>query len=162
MAKILNVDLKNSDVTVGMDDGSAVHVSLKEFSFIPQVNSTVEIYKDGDSYVVNQATNALSNNNSNDSNHGGTVVISRVTYVLLAWFLGLFGAHKFYQGNIGIGFAYLAISIIGSFLLFIGPLAVAVFTLLDVIEALKAKSVEGNAPGMMEVKREGFFLKSIK
>ena len=88
-------------------------------------------------------------------------MISRVTYVLLAWFLGLFGAHKFYQGNIGIGFAYLAISIIGSFL-FIGPLAVAVFTLLDVIEALKAKSVEGNAPGMMEVKREGFFLKSIK
>ena len=161
MAKILNVDLKNSDVTVGMDDGSVAHVSLKEFSFIPQVNSTVEIYKDGDSYVVNQKTNALNNNNSNYSNDGDTVVISRVTYVLLAWFLGLFGAHKFYQGNIGIGFAYLAISIIGSFL-FIGPLAVAVFTLLDVIEALKAKSVEGNAPGMMEVKREGFFLKSIK
>ena len=161
MAKILDVDLKNSDVKVGMDDGSVAHVSLKEFSFIPQVNSTVEIYKDGDSYVVNQKTNALNNNNSNYSNDGDTVVISRVTYVMLAWFLGLLGAHKFYQGNIGIGFAYLAISIIGSFL-FIGPLAVAVFTLLDVIEALKAKSVEGSAPGMMEVKREGFFLKSIK
>ena len=160
MAKILNVDLKNSDVTVGMDDGSVAHVSLNEFSFIPQVNSTVEIFKDGDSYVVNQKTNALNNNNSNYSNDGDTVVISRVTYVMLAWFLGLLGAHKFYQGNIGIGFAYLAISIIGSFL-FIGPLAVAVFTLLDVIEALKAKSVEGSAPGMMEVKREGFFLKSI-
>lgn len=161
MAKILSVDLQNSDVKVGMDDGSVAHVSLKEFSFIPQVNSTVEIFKDGDSYVVNQATNALSPVNSNYSNHGDTIVISRVTYVLLACFFGLFGGHKFYQGNTGVGFAYLAISIIGAFLFF-GPIIVAVFVWLDIIEALKAKSVEANVPGMMEVKREGFILESIK
>ena len=161
MAKILSVDLQNSDVKVGMDDGSVAHVSLKEFSFIPQVNSTVEIFKDGDSYVVNQATNALSPVNSNYSKPGDTIVISRVTYVLLACFFGLFGGHKFYQGNIGVGFAYLGISIIGAFLFF-GPIVVAVFVWLDIIEALKAKSVEANVPGMMEVKREGFILESIK
>src|SRR5574344_1341048 len=135
MAKILSVDLQNSDVKVGMDDGSVAHVSLKEFSFIPQVNSIVEIFKDGDSYVVNQTTNALSHVNSNYSNYGDTVVISRVTYVLLACFLGIFGGHKFYQGNSGVGFVYLAISIIGLFLFFLGPVIVGVFVWLDIIEA---------------------------
>ncbi len=35
---------------------------------------------------------------------------------LLAFFLGLAGAHKFYEGKIGMGIAYLLISTAGAFL----------------------------------------------
>ena len=161
MAKILSVDLQNSDVKVGMDDGSVAHVSLKEFNFIPQVNSIVEIFKDGDSYVVNQTTKPLIPVNSNNSNSGDTVVISRVTFVMLAWFLGAFGAHKFYEGKIGVGFAYIGIFISG--LLLLAPLlAIPVLIIIDLVEALKAKSVESDVPGMIEIKKGGFFLTAVK
>lgn len=161
MAKILSVDLQNSDVKVGMDDGSVAHVSLKEFNFIPQVNSIVEIFKDGDSYVVNQTTKPLIPVNSNYSNSGDTVVISRVTFVMLAWFLGGFGAHKFYEGKIGVGFAYIGIFISGLFL-FVPLLAIPVLIIIDMVEALKAKSVESDVPGMIEIKKGGFFLTAVK
>ena len=160
MAKILAVNLQNSDVTIGMDDGSVAHVPLKEFDFVPEVNSSVEVFKDGDNFIINRSSNAVVSSTSN-TNTGNTVVISRVTYVLLAWFLGLFGAHKFYEGKVGVGFAFIAMFILG-FVLFIPGLVEIVFIFIDVIEALKAKTVESMPPGMMEVKKGGFFLTAIK
>lgn len=80
---------------------------------------------------------------------------------MLAWFLGCFGAHKFYEGKVGVGFAFIAMFILGC-VLFIPVLVEIVFIFIDVIEALKAKTVESMPPGMMEVKKGGFFLTAIK
>lgn len=42
---------------------------------------------------------------------------SIVVYLLLAWFLGIFGAHRFYVGKNGSGLAMLLMSTIGFFLI---------------------------------------------
>ena len=57
---------------------------------------------------------------------------SMVVYLLLAWFLGIFGAHRFYIGKNGSGLAMLLMSTIGA-LLVIPLIAAAFWTLADII-----------------------------
>lgn len=42
---------------------------------------------------------------------------SMVVYLILAWFLGIFGAHRFYVGKTGSAIAMLLMSTIGFFLI---------------------------------------------
>ena len=50
---------------------------------------------------------------------------SRLATTLLAWFLGIYGAHQFYTVNIGAGIAMLILGILGS-AFFIGEFAMAI------------------------------------
>lgn len=57
---------------------------------------------------------------------------SMVVYLLLAWFLGIFGVHKFYTGRNGQGIAMLLMGTIG-WLLILPGIAVCVWALVDFI-----------------------------
>lgn len=60
---------------------------------------------------------------------------SAVVYVLLAFFLGLFGAHKFYAGKNGQGVAMLLMGTIG-WLLIIPGIAAGIWAFVDFIIGL--------------------------
>ena len=57
---------------------------------------------------------------------------SMLVYLLLAWFFGVFGAHKFYVGKKGQGITMLVLTIVG-FLLIIPLLITAIWSLVDLI-----------------------------
>lgn len=57
---------------------------------------------------------------------------SMVVYLILAWFLGIFGAHRFYAGKTGSAVAMLLMSTLGFFL--IVPVVIsAIWALVDII-----------------------------
>lgn len=60
---------------------------------------------------------------------------SMVIYLLLAWFLGAFGAHKFYVGNKRTGILMLVLGIVG-LVLFVPLLVTAIWALVDFVVGL--------------------------
>lgn len=60
---------------------------------------------------------------------------SMVIYLILAWFLGIFGAHKFYVGKNGQGIAMLLMGTIG-WLLILPGIAVCFWALVDFVIGL--------------------------
>ncbi len=61
------------------------------------------------SIVINNA-NTNSNVNTNTNQNGAMFMAkakNKWVALLLCWFLGCFGAHKFYEGKIGMGILYL-------------------------------------------------------
>ena len=57
---------------------------------------------------------------------------SMVVYLILAWFLGIFGAHRFYSGKTGSAIAMLLMGTIG-WVLVIPGIAVCIWALVDLI-----------------------------
>ena len=57
---------------------------------------------------------------------------SMLVYLLLAWFLGVFGGHRFYAGKTGSAVAMLLMSTLGFFLV-IPIIITAIWTLVDII-----------------------------
>ena len=57
---------------------------------------------------------------------------SIVVYLILAWFLGIFGAHRFYAGKYGSATAMLLMSTIG-FILIVPIFVSAIWALVDII-----------------------------
>lgn len=57
---------------------------------------------------------------------------SIVVYLILAWFLGVFGAHRFYAGKTGSAIAMLLMSTIG-FILIVPVIISAIWALVDII-----------------------------
>lgn len=119
MAKVLKVNV--SKTIIGLDNGSFEEVDTSALDFIPREGDIVEFYKSGDSVIVRKVEK--SNNNSNN-NYGKKV--NRLTYALLALFIGGFGIHKFYAGK-SIGIVYL---------LFCWTFIPAIVALFDGISAL--------------------------
>ena len=115
-------------VTLGMENGMLREVQLSSLNFSPQVGDPVEIFETGDRLVVSKVetvqpagipAGGIHINVSNDSINtaaanargggpmGGRRPVKKSVYCLLAIFLGIFGAHKFYAGRIGAGIVYL-------------------------------------------------------
>ena len=124
MAKIL--DVKEDVVKLGTDDGKIKEVRREDINFEPKVGDKVDIYEDESNIIVtkeepssngnmqNGGINININNENQNGNSNGTVytgegkkVVNKLVYVLLAFFLGGIGAHKFYAGKIGAGICYL-------------------------------------------------------
>mgnify|MGYP001145103207 CR=1 FL=1 len=96
MGEIIKIEI--DDIVVGLDDGSVVRVKLSDVNFIPQIGDKVKVFKADDGYLVSK----IKENNKR--------AVNKVAYVLLAFFLGGIGAHKFYSGKIGTGIVYLIFS----------------------------------------------------
>ena len=136
MGEIIKIEIDS--IVVGMDDGSVVRVNLSDVNFIPQVGDRVKVFKDNDGYLLSKVTeekivenknfvekentpddfkrNALdesskiTNNYYINTNIQNKKKVNKLAYVLLAFFLGGFGGHKFYSGKIGTGILYLIFS----------------------------------------------------
>ena len=100
MQKILKVDLQNSKVLISNEDSKTMEeVELKHFSFSPQEGEYVNMYKNGDNYFIEKASN-VATQASTTANSGETKKINKITYILLALFFGPLGVHKFICGNL--------------------------------------------------------------
>ena len=58
---------------------------------------------------------------------------SGVGYILLAWFLGIFGAHDFYAGNFFSGLLKLVLTLVSWLFLFIPLLITMIWSFLDML-----------------------------
>ena len=131
MGEIIKIEIDS--IVVGMDDGSVVRVNLSDVNFLPQIGDRVKVFKDDNGYLLSkikeekfvekesnpyydfeknvpdESRKAYNNYYINTSIQDKKKV-NKIAYVLLAFFLGGFGGHKFYSGKIGTGILYLIFS----------------------------------------------------
>lgn len=96
MAKIIKVE--NEIVSLGMPDGSIKDVKVMALDFEPVVGAEVDVFGTDENLIVVLKKKPASQ---------GKVLVNKLVYALLAFFLGGLGAHKFYAGKIGLGILYL-------------------------------------------------------
>lgn len=136
MGEIIKIEIDS--IVVGMDDGSVVRVNLSDVNFIPQIGDRVKVFKDNDGYLLSKVTEEkiienknfvekentpddfkrdalddsgkINNNYYINTNIQNKKKVNKIAYVLLAFFLGGFGGHKFYSGKIGTEILYLIFS----------------------------------------------------
>lgn len=136
MGEIIKLDIEK--VLVGCEDGSVIEVKLSDVNFIPEIGDKVKVYKSDDSYYIvkkdekdlknenldkslqkeernedvsrkyEESPQTVTNNYYLDQFNGKRV--HKIAYILLAFFLGSLGIHKFYAGKMGMGFLYLIFS----------------------------------------------------
>ena len=90
MDKIIRIE--NRIISVGKADGSLEEFDIAYFNFVPRVGDYVNIYRNDDSIIITKAESIFTNQTSGR-------VVNKIVYVLLAFFLGTFGAQEFYAGN---------------------------------------------------------------
>jgi TM2 domain-containing membrane protein YozV len=130
MSKIIKVDMHAGVAYIGMDDNSIKQARLIDLNFTPHIGDEVEVFEDESNLIVvkkentekkesvendvsttsNGAININVSNNQciNGPTYTGAVatnkrVVNKITYALLAIFLGSIGVHHFYAGYNGKG-----------------------------------------------------------
>ncbi len=99
MSEILKIE--NGTVKVGMDDGTTIETPIATLQFSnPKVGDQVRPYKDGDSFIVKRVEH---NNVALSSNDEDRRRVNKIAYVLLTFFVGALGVHRFMRGQIGLG-----------------------------------------------------------
>lgn len=126
MSKIIKID--GNTVFIGTDNGQIIEAKKEDCSgFMPTVGDEVITYTTGDKVIVTKTAEQSSSSNYNlDEPH----VVNKITYGLLALFLGGIGVHKFYAGYSGQGVF---------FLLFCWTFIPQIIALIDGISALTKK-----------------------
>ena len=131
-------EASQNSIIIGLDDGTARTVDASCCSnFIPQIGDEVEIYTSGDKVIVAKKVtisgmNGFENAQLADPEHR----VNKIIYVLLAFFLGYIGIHKFYAGHIFLGILYL---------LFFWTLIPGIIAFIEAIIALcRQDDVHGN------------------
>jgi len=122
MGKI--VAIQDGIVEIG-EAGQLIEVRRSDLSFDPRVGDEVEIFRSASSlrvvlsdkhstrsgtYQEGQGININMNQNVGTSGYNQVQsgkVVNKVTYALLAFFLGGLGVHKFYASQTGMGILYL-------------------------------------------------------
>lgn len=119
MSKIIKVT--GDVVFVGVDSGQVKEVRRSDCEFEPVVGTEVEIFESETTTIVHKVTKAVETvgdkginikiENANTNNPGNVAyvsgkVVDKVIYLVLAFFLGWIGVHKFYAGKIGVGIMF--------------------------------------------------------
>jgi TM2 domain-containing membrane protein YozV len=159
MQKVLKIDNENSKILVSGEDGKSMEeYNLSSCTFTPQVGDFVNIYKSADNVIIekNTATESVITNSpvNNVTTTEGGKQVNKIVYILITLFLGGLGIHKFISGKIGIGFAYIAITVFGALLFFLGPLVVGILCIIDIV---KVAGLPADPSGNVTVKSTGFF-----
>ena len=123
MAKI--IEISSEKISIGMDNGTVKEVSSESLNFVPHIGDLVEVFETGSKTIVSKVetketpaaqpniiinnTNTNSNVNTNTNINGGFGGRPKNKWVaiVLCLCLGVLGAHKFYEGKIGMGILYL-------------------------------------------------------
>ena len=99
MGEILVIN--NNTVKIGESDGSIVELPLATLHFSnPTVGDKVRVYKDGETTIVKREESVVGNIATND---GDRRKINKIAYIVLTFFLGGLGVHRFMRGQIGLG-----------------------------------------------------------
>jgi TM2 domain-containing membrane protein YozV len=106
MAKI--VEINEEEVLIDEGDGNLITVDPLSFNFVPKVGQKVLIFgsEDGKIKVVEDNVSDDSADEECDSSHSTDKAVNRDIYMLLAFFCGGIGVHKFYAGFVGKGLLY--------------------------------------------------------
>jgi len=130
MSEILVIG--DSTVKIGDDNGTVTELPLASLHFSnPAVGDKVRIYKDGDAFIVKREETLT---NTIVANDGDRRKVNKIVYILLAFFLGGIGVHRFMRGQVGLGI--LMIITAGGF---------GVWTLIDfIISLVKLSSYPGD------------------
>ena len=99
MSEILVIN--GDSVKIGETDGSITTLPVASLHFSqPMVGDKVRVYKDGDVYIVKRDESVT---NSIIADHGDRRKINKIAYILLTFFLGGIGVHRFLRGQAGLG-----------------------------------------------------------
>jgi len=99
MSEILVIN--DNVVKVGEDSGNIIELPIASLYFSnPKVGDKVRVFKDGDTYIVKREEPIAGNTTSND---GDRRRINKIVYIILTFFLGGLGIHRFMRGQIGLG-----------------------------------------------------------
>ena len=93
-AKVIKIDATNNEVTLGFQGGNMTTVPYGDLGFDVKLDDELEIFSD------NNGKFAFSNLTPHKH-------VNKIIYILLAFFLGGAGAHKFYAGKKTQGIIYL-------------------------------------------------------
>lgn len=118
MGKIIKVT--GTEVTIANDD-DYLKINPSELDFVPKVGDEVEVHKLEDEIIITKIEpkkdDKFNINIVNENNDHSQVVntstavsghyVNKWIYIILAVFLGYFGAHHFYAGYSGRGITYL-------------------------------------------------------
>ncbi|MFZ1487541.1 MAG: TM2 domain-containing protein [Candidatus Saccharimonas aalborgensis] len=97
VSEIISID--GTKVKIGVDGGKIAVVPIAAIAYAnPRAGDKVSVYKDGDEVIVKKLGAVASDKSKR---------INKVTYILLALFLGTLGVHRFMRGQVGIGILYL-------------------------------------------------------
>ena len=150
MSRIIEVSAYN--LTIAFADGSKKDFPLSSCEgFTPIVGMDVDVLVEGNRTVIRLVG---MNHNSSDTqfnnqscfgdipksrpftaNNYPQVRVQKIPYLLLAFFLGNFGIHRFFAGRIKSGIIYLLYSTIGAFLI-IPVFVIFVLVIIDFVSAL--------------------------
>lgn len=131
MSEILRVT--ENSVKIGEDSGNVIEVPIAVLQFSnPIVGDKVKVYRDGDATIVRREetiTNAII------SNSGDRRKVNKIVYVLLTFFLGYLGVHRFMRGQVGLGIL----------MILIGWLTLGIWWLVDfIISLVKLSEYQGD------------------
>lgn len=109
MAKVLKVE--HGIVFLGMPDGGIKEVERTSLDFQPNVGDAVDVFSDDKGNIIVSKTA----HPPAFTPHSPTFIVqnqlgnpvNKVSYCILAFFVGGFGVHKFYAGRTGSGVLYL-------------------------------------------------------
>lgn len=97
MAEIISIE--DSKVKIGLDSGKIAVVPIAVITYAnPKRGDEVRVYKEDDEIVVNKV------HSQHDTD---TKRINKAGYVLITFFVGHLGVHRFMRGQVGIGLLYL-------------------------------------------------------
>lgn len=149
MSRIIEVSADY--LTIAFADGSKKNfpISFCE-GFTPIAGMEVDVLVEGARTVIRLVgINGSSQTNHSDqscfndipksrpftANNYSQVRVQKIPYLLLAFFLGSFGIHRFFAGKVKSGIIYLLCSTIGAFLV-IPAIVIFVLVIIDFVSAL--------------------------
>lgn len=135
--RILDFDLRRGEGLISGDDGGRYRFVIAEWNAdtVPLKNQAVDFEAaEGEALQIYKIGSASSGSVAGEKN--------KIVAAILAFFLGVFGAHKFYLGYNGAGAAMLLITLFSWVLLFVPLFVISLIAFIEFIIYLVTPDAE--------------------